>query len=207
MQHSQNDRTLALAGIYQCVLLVQDIARTGNIADAQLSSILETLFRFDAPEVLHVYGDLNTIKRGLTALIDQLSGNSQTIDKEIIQYGISLIHLERNLSRSPDLMNTLSSELEKVKNRMEYFDLSHENIIAGLADIYQQHISPLGPKIMVQGEHVYLSQQNNANKIRALLLAGIRSAVLWKQCNGGRLQLIFSRKKYIKSATELLNSL
>jgi len=82
MEHNQQDRTMALAGVYQAVILVKEVANTGNIADAQLAPILETLFRFDANKVIDVYGDNNTIKKGLNALRGQLSGNKQTIDMQ-----------------------------------------------------------------------------------------------------------------------------
>ncbi|MCW9047867.1 MAG: DUF489 family protein, partial [Gammaproteobacteria bacterium] len=52
-----------------------------------------------------------------------------------------------------------------------------------------------------------LSQTNNANKVRALLFAAVRSAVLWRQCGGSRWQLLLSRKKYIESAARLLKKL
>ncbi|RDH83986.1 MAG: lysogenization regulator HflD [endosymbiont of Galathealinum brachiosum] len=204
MEYNQQDRTLALAGIYQSVILVKEVANTGNVADAQLTSILETLFRFDANNVMDVYGDTSTIKKGLTALHDQLSGNQNKDDIDITRYVIQLLHLEKTLKKSPSMMDKLASELENTRSKMDYFHVSHENIIASLADIYQQHISPIGPKIMVQGEHTYLSQSRNANKIRALLFAGIRSAVLWRQCGGSRWQLLLSRKKYIDSAKALL---
>jgi len=207
MNHNQYDRTLALAGIYQSVKLVQDIARSGSIADANMSSILETLFRFDANSVAEVYGDASTVKKGLQILVDQLSGKKQNADMEITRYAIQLLHLEKTLKKTPNIMDELSIQLEKTQSKMEYFDLTHENIIASLADIYQEYISPLGAKIMVKGEADYLSQTGQANKIRALLLAGIRSAVLWRQCGGSRWQLIFSRKSYLTSAQEILNTI
>ncbi len=43
----------------------------------------------------------------------------------------------------------------------------------------------------------HLQQTDNAAKIRALLLAGIRSARLWRQLGGHRWQLIFSRRKLL----------
>jgi high frequency lysogenization protein len=39
------------------------------------------------------------------------------------------------------------------------------------------------------------------------LLAGIRSAVLWRQLGGTRLQLLFSRKSIVSDAEELLELL
>jgi len=207
MQHSIQDKTLALAGIYQSLTLVQEISRTGNVADVQLAAMLETLFRFDANSVIDVYGDISTVKKGLNTLIDQLSGNKLENNMELTRYAVNLLHLEKTLFKTPELMEKLSEELEKTQSKIDYFHVSHENIIASIADIYQQSISPIGPKIMIQGEHEYLSQQSNANKIRALLFAGIRSAVLWRQCGGSRWQLIFSRQKHIDTAKQLLMSI
>jgi len=207
MQHTQEDKTIALAGIYQAVILVKELATTGNIAEAQLTSMLETLFRFDANKVIDVYGDVYTIKKGLKALRDQLSGETQEMDMDITRYVIQILHLEKILRKNPQILDKLTSELEKTQSKIDYFHISHENIIANLADIYQQSISPIGRKIMVQGEQIYLSQAPNANKIRALLFAGIRSAVLWRQCSGSRWQLLFARKNYIDSAESLLKSI
>ncbi len=206
MKHSQTDKTLALAGIYQSAILVKEIATTGNVADVHLASLLETLFRFDANTVMDVYGDVSTVKKGLISLSEQLSGKSGEMDMQITRYVIQLMHLQKQLQKSPQLLDKLTNELESTQNKIEYFHVSHDNIIASLADIYQQNISPLGSKIMVQGEQMYLSQTSNANKIRALLFAGVRSAVLWHQCGGTRWQLLISRKKYIQSAKALLKN-
>ena len=70
--------------------------------------------------------------------------------------------------------------------------------------LYQDTISTLGPKIMVSGEQPHLSNERNANKVRALLLAGIRSAVLWKQCGGSRWQFLFGRNAYKKECERIL---
>lgn len=207
MKHNQQDRTLALAGIYQSVVLVKEVANTGNVSDAHLASILETLFRFDANKVMDVYGDETVIKKGLLTLHEQLSGDKRNIDMELTRYVINILQLEKILRKSPQLMDKLTSELENAEKKVEYFHISHENVVASLADIYQQVISPIGPKIMVQGNHTYLSQTNNANKVRALLFAAIRSAVLWRQCGGSRWQLLLSRNKYIESAAALLKKL
>src|SRR3569623_1691456 len=50
----------------------------------------------------------------------------------------------------------------------------------------------------------HLSHPDVANKVRTLLLAAIRSAVLWRQCGGNRWQLIFGRRKIIDTARALL---
>jgi len=45
-----------------------------------------------------------------------------------------------------------------------------------------------------------LPNDDNAAKIRALLLAGIRAAVLWQQLGGSRWKLFWSRRKYVATA-------
>jgi high frequency lysogenization protein len=57
---------------------------------------------------------------------------------------------------------------------------------------------------MVQGEPTYLADKARANQIRALLLAGIRAAVLWRQLGGRRWQLFISRRKILETAQQLL---
>ena len=51
-----------------------------------------------------------------------------------------------------------------------------------------------------------LQQPNNASKIRALLLAGIRSARLWRQLGGHRWQLVISRRKLLKELYPLMRN-
>jgi high frequency lysogenization protein len=57
---------------------------------------------------------------------------------------------------------------------------------------------------MVNGDEQYLSRTETVNKIRALLLAGIRSALLWRQCGGARWKFLFYRKKLHDEAKFLL---
>jgi high frequency lysogenization protein len=60
---------------------------------------------------------------------------------------------------------------------------------------------------MVNGDPDYLAKPEIANKIRALLLAGIRSAILWKQCGGSRWKFLFYRKKIQKELIDLVKQI
>lgn len=203
MSYSQEDRTIALAGVFQVAQLVKDIAREGKSNQVSIESSLESLLNFDAPDVISVFGNISGVIQGLRTLQNQLDSKTQNRNIDITRYAITLIHLQRKLEKNPAMLDEISSRLETVKSQLDYFDLSHTNTIAKLAEIYKTTISTMLPKIMIEGEQVYLSNNNNADKIRALLLAGIRSAVLWKQTGGSRLQLLFSRKKYLNSAKKL----
>nr|WP_255210858.1 DUF489 family protein [Methylogaea oryzae] len=79
-----------------------------------------------------------------------------------------------------------------------------DSVVAELAGLYQQTISTLLPKVMVGGEPGYLRQTRNTDHIRALLLAGIRSAVLWRQSGGNRWKLFFQRRRVLDTAVSLL---
>ena len=203
MIHSKYDQTLALAGIYQAASLVKQIANTGKANTAHIESSLETLFRFDAESVEQVYGSIAGVSHGIKILHQHLVDRSSR-DLEITKYALSLIMLEKKLSETPAMLDEISERLNKIESQFDFFSLSHENTIAKLGQIYKDTISTLGPKIIVTGEQPYLSSESNASKVRALLLAGIRSAVLWRQCGGSRWQFLFGRKAYITECENIL---
>ena len=203
MQHSKYDQTLALAGIYQAASLVKQIANTGMANSAQIEASLETLFRFDASSVEQVYGSVAGVAHGVKVLHRHLADKTGR-DVEITRYVISLIMLERKLSNNSRMLDEISNRLSHIESQLEFFSLDHENTFAKLGQLYKDTISTLGPKIMVSGEQPYLSNDRNAEKVRALLLAGIRSAVLWKQCGGSKWQFLFGRKAYLNECEKIL---
>ncbi len=204
--HSKFEQTLALAGIFQVASLVKQIASTGNANSAQIETSIETLFRFDADSVEQVYGSIAGLSHGIKILHQHLFNKSNR-DFEITQYVLSLLMLERKLSANTQMLDEIDRRLKKIEDKFDFFSLNHENTYAKLGLLYKDTISELGPKIVVSGEQPYLSNENNASKIRSLLLAGIRSAVLWRQCGGSRWQFLFGQKAYVKECEKILNQL
>jgi high frequency lysogenization protein len=206
MIHSKYDQTLALAGIYQAASLVKQIANTGKANSAHIESSIETLFRFDASSVEEVYGSVAGVTHGVKILLKHLN-DKPSRDLEITKYVISLIMLEKKLSAKNKMLDEIDHRLKKIEAQFEFFSLNHENTFAKIGQLYKDTISTLGPKIIVSGEQPYLSNDINASKVRALLLAGIRSAVLWRQCGGSRWQFLFGQKAYINECEKILNRL
>jgi len=204
MLHTKYDQTLALAGIYQAASLVKQIANTGTANNAQIETSIETLFRFDANTVEEVYGSAAGISHGVKVLNQHLSDKTSR-DIDITRYVISLIMLERKLSRDSSMLEEIDKKLKDIESQFEFFSLNHENTYAKLGQLYKDTISTLGPKIIVNGEQPFLSNERNADKVRALLLSGIRSAVLWSQCGGSRWQFLFGRKAYISECKKILD--
>ncbi|MEN8803282.1 MAG: high frequency lysogenization protein HflD [Thiogranum sp.] len=207
MSHKNDkDRALAFAGILQALQLVQSTAYGKPYDLEAIQTTLTSILLIDTETVEGVYGGVTGVKNGLRLLSTQLMGGKQKPDAELSRYLIVLLHLERKLSKRADLLDKLTEGIERVQKQLEHFDISHTNVLASLADSYAQTISTLQPRIMVKGEPTRLTETGVANQIRALLLAAMRSAVLWRQCGGTRLGLLLKRRKLADTAAELLQT-
>ncbi|MGZ8172375.1 MULTISPECIES: high frequency lysogenization protein HflD [Methylobacter] len=197
------NQTIALAGIAQAAALVQQLATTGSADSSALEASIASLFVNDEHGVENVYGGLSGLKLGLEQLNDQMTG-LKIANPEQARYAASLVFLENQLSRQPAMLKTIFTGIERAQTQSEHFGQLHENVLANLGDIYHTTISTLQPRIMVNGDQEYLSRPDIVNKIRACLLAGIRSAILWKQCGGTRWKFLFYRKKIQAELQKLL---
>jgi high frequency lysogenization protein len=198
------DRCIALAGLFQSVRLVQLTAR-GERRDAAATAVcLRSIFNTNPDTTLGVYGEVASLRPGLETLLGQLGSDSARRDMELTGYAITLLHLERKLHRQPQMLRALGDGIGKISTQREFFDQVHPTVIAALAELYSSTISTLQPRIMVKGEQSILTGTDSRNMIRALLLGGMRAAVLWRQCGGNRVQLLFSRKALLRDCRELL---
>lgn len=208
MEADTRNRTIALAALFQCVEGVIQIARKGSVDQELLESAIHSVMAdADAPEDL--YGGLVRIRTGLRVLMHQLSSGSldpdgKPKDIEATRYAVNLLYLEKKLSNDPEMFQTLLRSIENAQQQLDFFEKTHPNMIARLAEIYSNTISKIGPRIIIKGDQNYLANQENAAKIRALLLAGVRAALLWEQAGGSRWKLIFARGAMQKEAQRLL---
>ena len=188
------NQTIALAGIAQAAALVQQFATKGSCDPVALETSIASVLKIDSDSVIDVYGSLSGLSLGLTQLDIQITGY-KIVNPEQARYSASLVFLENQLSQHKNLLKIIQTGIIKAQSQSEHFGLMHENVFANLGEVYQNTISTLQPRIMVNGEQNYLSRNEVANKIRACLLAGIRSAILWRQCGGTRWKFLFYRKK------------
>ncbi len=199
------DKTLALAGIFQAASLVKAVANRGMADRHDVEMTLRTLFVTDPQDTDEVYGRVEYLHTGLQTLIDQLEGNGGKRDLDIARYVVGLLHLQRKLKKNRDMLKRVAEGIERARRQSEHYAIDHPNVVANLADTYAETISTLQPRIMVSGEHQHLSNTDNANLIRALLLAGIRSAVLWDQLGGSRWQILLQRRRFVDEARRILD--
>jgi high frequency lysogenization protein len=202
------DQTLCFAAICQIAQLVQQVSREGQVDNSKLTNMLTSVTITSPENTLAVYGgQLVNLKTGLEILSAHLGDQSGKKDPEITRYIVGLLNLERRLIKKPQKLNELSQRIEQSKRQLGHYDITSETLLGSLASIYSDIISPIGARIQVAGEPAMLKLVINQHKIRALLLAGIRATVLWRQVGGKRRNIIFSRKKMLSSAQQLLSQI
>ncbi len=194
------NQSLALASILQTTTLVDQLASTGSCDsksnEASLKSIVNT-----SSDINEVFDAKQDLEIGVSALRVAMGKKTKSM-QNIIFYALALINLEKKLMKDKALLDKISSEIESIKHQ-DFFDISHSNTIARLAQLYKTTLGGLSPRIMVSGEQLYLSNERTANHIRALLFAGIRAVSLWKSQGGKTWHLIFNKKKTLNFVNSL----
>ncbi|KJH82814.1 high frequency lysogenization protein HflD [Pseudomonas sp. KSR10] len=199
------EQLIALSAVFEAAALVDRIARTGQIPNAALGSMLGSLLVREDKPALEIYGgdDLN-LRDGYRALVGALERDTSSLQREPLRYALAMIGLERQLDKRKDLLQVIGNRLDQIQQQVDHFGLTHENVIASFGGLYQDTLSTFRQRIQVQGDMRHLQQSDNAAKIRALLLAGIRSARLWRQLGGHRWQMVFSRRKLLDTLYPML---
>jgi high frequency lysogenization protein len=140
--------------------------------------------------------------------LDQQLSEPRHVDPELARYASTLIVLERQLIQKPAMGEAIGVAISRANNSAEKAgSLLDDTVMEDLAYGYQQTLSQLKPRVVVTGEQRYLADPHNADRIRALLLAGIRSVVLWRQAGGVRWKLLFIRTRLQREARRLLTGL
>ena len=176
---------LALAGIVQAAALVHRTANGEGVDDALRRTLLCTIPTHRAGSIAEVFPEPAAYRYGAGIAMEALGG--RTTAPEILRYTLQLIDLAGLLKGVPQIVEKLGGLLDTVDR-----DDPPE---ADLARIYQQTISTLGKRIQVTGDPQVLGREQTAERIRALLLAGVRMAWLWQQLGGRRWHLLFRRRQ------------
>ena len=198
------DRTLALAGLMQAVQLVQQLAQNGESDTKALGASIDSLFRFDADSVAEVFGGAAGIAPGLRRLASQLDGDGR--DPALTRMAMTVLHLERRFMAHPEAADAVHAALKDVARQRDHLGPTHPTVLSRLGELYAERLSTLGPRVLVQGNPVYLGRPDVVGEVRATLLAAVRAAVLWRQLGGGYLDFLFSRRTMANAAREWLRN-
>lgn len=198
------ENNLARAGVCQAAALVQSLARRGTASDEAIEASLSSILVTDPETPQQVFGKLSNLEVGYKTLFAQLSDKQASKDTELTRYIASILGLERKLARKPGAMKELGERISHVQRQLAHVDFQSPQIVASLASIYSDIVSPLAPRIQVAGNPDHLGQPATQHKVRALLLAGVRAAVMWRQMGGKRRNILFRRKQILNSAVKAL---
>jgi len=222
MSRIHDEQTLGLAGLFQAAALVEQIATRGMVAQDSLETSINSIMQLQPSSTEEIYGGVDdlpfNLHLGLQNLKDLIDKPRVEHNKDVIRYALSMMHLERKLSGDPEMLNKVAQRLEQVTEQARYFNASdpdcepsassycHPNVIANIASLYQDTISSFSFRIQVTGDPRHLQNGENAAKIRALLLAGIRSAMLWRQKGGKRWHLLFFKSRMRPSIKKIMGT-
>lgn len=211
MSRVHDEQVLGLAGLFQAAALVEQIATRGIVSQDNIATSIYSIMQLNPSSTEEIYGKPEEIaynlNLGLQNLKDLVEKPSAVHNKDITRYALSMMHLESKLSKNPEMLQTLSQRLAQIVEQARYFSpddpealqnpatFCHPNVIANIASLYQDTISTFNFRIQVTGDPRHLQNNENAAKIRALLLAGIRSSMLWRQKGGKRWHLLFFKSR------------
>ncbi len=204
MTQQDFEKNLALAAVCQAAALAREVARTGECDEDAFATCINSIIIIDAPRTEDIFAGISGIKLGFKTLEAQLNSKPQAKDGEITRYIAGILGLERKLMRNSTAMANLGQRIQQAQRQSLHYPLLDVQMLENLASIYSDVISPIGPRIQVAGSPTQLNKRLNQHKIRALLLAGIRAAVLWRQLGGKRRQILFSRRKILRCAEHTL---
>lgn len=194
------EKTLALAGVCQAAAIVQQIARKGKAQEDAFETLIKSIIITSPEHPEEVFGSFDKLKYGYTTLSNQLGYKSKLKDAEITRYIAAILALERKLARKKKAFNELGKRIEQIQRQSLHYGLTESNMLANIANVYIDVLSPLGTRIQVAGAPENLKQEHIQNKVRSTLLAGVRSAVLWRQTGGKRRHIILHRRTILKTA-------
>lgn len=199
-----HDQTLALASMFQSATLINQLANGESINQAAFDCSLDSLFTLNAQSTEEIFGHGEGLIQGLKLVKAYLDGNKEISDKLVVYYVMSMIKLQDRLIKDEAMIKQIQQGFEDIEQQTDAFDMSPSARLHKIDGLYQKTISQIKPRIIVQGEQSNLTNSDTTSKVRSLLFAGIRAAVFWRQRGGSRIKLVFSRRKYVQQAEQIL---
>ncbi len=191
-------RSLALAALFEALAEMQSTAEGRGGDDIQ--HLLTPLFAIDADSLAAVFASPARYRNGIETAASAIAGERNAL--RLLNYAFAVMELATLLKREDRIAGHLSQRLRALANAPR-----DAALLLALDEAYQETIGRLGKRIQVSGDPNALKQPQVAARIRALLLAAVRFAWLWRQLGGRRWQLIVGRRKALESLDALKRKL
>ena len=195
-------RVLALAGLMQALKQVRQIADTGQADAGVVATAIDSVFRIDAESPLAVYGGTSALRPGLRLLRGYFGNEGK--DELLPRLALAVLQLERRFVRDQAMAQRVHDGVLALAPAAARLGNQHPDVLKTLGTLYADTISHLRPRVLVQGNPHYLGQASVVVEIRAVLLAALRSAVLWRQLDGSLWDFLLRRRELVQAiATHL----
>lgn len=195
-------QTIAMTAICQAAIMIKQVARGESVDNEALKQLFGAVINRSPKSMDELYPSPSNLQQGSNLLLMHLSGKATNNDVEITRYLVGITAMAKALLNDTAALTRMSDKLNDVERRLSHFEIDSSSIIENFADCYSEVVSPLGRKIQIIGSQQVLAQPANQSKVRALLLAGIRAAVAWRQMGGKRRHLILKRRQLLQDAMQ-----
>ncbi|MAR78241.1 MAG: hypothetical protein CMD43_04785 [Gammaproteobacteria bacterium] len=197
------EQTLALAGLYQSCDVVSKIAWNGNYNENELLPLINSIQAIESNNVEQIYLSTQSLKTGLLYLRKQIIGDIFNRSSETRRYIKSLQILSEKVLDSHETISTIQILIKEMQDDSNI--VTTDDKAKRLSDIYQETLSLFEPRIVINGENMYLTVPIQASRIRTALFAGVRSTILWRQLGGSKLKLLLFKSSYSKQIDQYID--
>ena len=201
---STGNKTIALAGIHLALNEIQRIAWHADYHYSNIDTSIHSLFVRSPQDYMEVFGSLENLKPGLNALSTSFRNKRDKQALERTRYMINLMMLSKKFNNNKALAKQVDTTIDMLEPAANDLDNQRTYVIDKIAQLYQNTLSKINPRIIIYGKPEILNQADHAAAIRALLLAGLRSTLLWYQAGGNQVGLLLGKAKYLRTIDQML---
>lgn len=187
MRTSPPGRLVALLALSQAAALIDHLALTGLLETQAFDRLLDDLLE-EAATSRQAY------PLGAAVLQDWLHGRLALERRLVPRYVRAILKLERALARQPGWQALLGPELERVRLLRRHYAREPRAVSAALAGVYLKATEGLRQPVPVTGALRQIGREDTADRIRALLLAGVLAAARWRREGGTPWQLLLGKR-------------
>lgn len=192
------EQTLALSGVAQFALYAHELASNGMQPGVRIQRALHAIYCVNPQRCDDVFEGLAGSADGRRFLRNRLAGvNGDKGMLLVSRYIGQILRLSAPLLKDPQRLQQISTAIAQARA------LTPEHAPAVLDEAYQQTISTLRPRLMIQGQQAYLANPRNTVLVRCYLMAAVRCAILWRQSGGGLWKLVVQRKQLAAALAQL----
>tara|TARA_Y100000814_G_scaffold36375_1_gene23227 strand:+ start:3887 stop:4489 length:603 start_codon:yes stop_codon:yes gene_type:complete len=192
---------------------VHELAIGKEIRQSQLASAINPLLILNPESVEQVYPNLESLTLGFSTLQSILGSNRVKQNSQIRRYITEILILRKTLSKNMIMQSVVRaglSNLEPIRPSLidcmqtNQQEINEQNYtFEEISSLYRKTLSTLKHRIKVAGKVQFLKNEIVSNKIRGLLFAGVRSAVLWHQLDGRYWRLFIYNKRISNTVSDI----